>query len=41
MPFLGKYVQATGTVCERKGTHAIVINEIKELEDVRLSIEDQ
>jgi hypothetical protein len=23
MPFLGKYVQATGTVFERKGTHAM------------------
>jgi len=41
MPFLGKYVQATGTVYERKGTHAIVINEIHELKDVHLIIEDQ
>jgi DNA/RNA endonuclease YhcR with UshA esterase domain len=41
MPFLGKYVQATGTVYERKGTHAIAINEIKELKDVHLTIEDQ
>jgi hypothetical protein len=31
MPFLGKYVRASGTVYERKGTHAIVIDEIKEL----------
>jgi hypothetical protein len=41
MPFLGKYVQASGTVYERKGTHAIVIGEIKELKDVHLTIEDQ
>jgi hypothetical protein len=41
MPFLGKYVQATGTVHERKGTHAIVINEIKELKDVPLTLEDR
>jgi hypothetical protein len=34
MPFLGKYVHASGTVYERKGTHAIVINGIKELKDV-------
>ena len=25
MPFLGKYVRASGTVFERKGTHAIAI----------------
>jgi len=41
MPFLGKYVRATGTVYERKGTHAIVIAEIHELKDVPLKIEDQ
>jgi hypothetical protein len=41
MPFLGKYVRASGVVYERKGTHAIVINEIKELTDVHLTIEDQ
>jgi len=40
-PFLGKYVRASGTVYERKGTHAIVINEIGELKDVHLTIEDQ
>jgi hypothetical protein len=40
-PFLGKYVQATGTVYERNGTRAIVISEIKELKDVHLKIEDQ
>jgi hypothetical protein len=41
MPFLGKYVRVTGSVYERKGTHAIVIHEIKELKDVLLTIEDQ
>lgn len=41
MPFLGMYVQATGTVYERKGTHAIVINDIHELKDVHLTVEDQ
>ena len=41
MPFLGKYVRASGIVYERKGTHAIVIGEIKELKDVPLTIEDQ
>ncbi len=41
MPFLGKYVRASGIVYERKGTHAIVISEIEELKDVHLTIEDQ
>jgi hypothetical protein len=36
MPFVGKYVRASGTVFERKGTRAIVIAEIKELKDVPL-----
>jgi len=40
-PFLGKYVRVTGTVYERKGTHAIAISEIKELKNVHLNIEDQ
>jgi DNA/RNA endonuclease YhcR with UshA esterase domain len=40
MPFLGKYVQVTGTVYERKGTHAIAISEIKELKDVHLTIDE-
>jgi hypothetical protein len=40
-PFLGKYVQASGTVYERNGTRAIVISEIKEMKDVHLKIEDQ
>jgi hypothetical protein len=41
MPFLGKYVRASGTSYERNGTHAIVISEIKELKDVRLNVEGQ
>ena len=35
MPFVGKYVRATGTVFERTGTHAIVITEIKEIKEAR------
>jgi hypothetical protein len=34
MPFVGKYVQATGAVFERKGTRAIAITQIKELKSV-------
>ena len=41
MPFLGKYVHATGTVYTRKGTRAIVIDDIRELKDVHLNVEDQ
>jgi hypothetical protein len=41
MPFLGKYVRASGIAYERNGTHAIVISEIKELKDVNLTIEDR
>ncbi|MGH9503784.1 MAG: hypothetical protein ACRD20_13105 [Terriglobales bacterium] len=41
MPFVGKYVQASGTVFERKGTHAIVIAEIKEMKGVHLTIEER
>jgi hypothetical protein len=40
-PFLGKYVRASGTVYERRGTHAIAINQIEELKNVHLNIEDQ
>jgi hypothetical protein len=40
MPFLGKYVRVTGTVHERKGTHALVIHDIQELKDVHLTVED-
>jgi len=41
MPFLGKYVRASVTVYERKGTHAIVIHKIQELNDIHLTIDDQ
>jgi len=41
MPYLGKYVRATGTVFERKGARAIAISDIHELKDVHLTIEDQ
>ena len=41
MQFLGKYVQASGTVYERKGMHAIVISEISELKVVHLTVKDQ
>jgi hypothetical protein len=37
MPFVGKYVRASGTVYERKGTRAIAISEIKEMKDVHLT----
>ena len=40
-PFLGKYVRATGAVYERKGTRAIMIEQMEELKDVPLKIEDQ
>jgi hypothetical protein len=36
MPFVGKYVQATGPVFTRNGTHAIAIKQIKELKSVHL-----
>jgi len=36
MPFVGKYVKATGVVYEREGAHAIVIKEITEMKDVHL-----
>ena len=41
MPWLGKYVRASGMVYERKGTHAIAISKIEEMKDVRLTVEDQ
>jgi hypothetical protein len=34
MPYVGKYVRASGIVFERTGTHAIVITEIKEMKEV-------
>ena len=41
MPFLGKYVRASGRLYERNGARAIVINQIEELKDVHLTIEDR
>jgi hypothetical protein len=41
MPFLGKYVRASGFVFERTGTHAIVITEIKEMKEVRLAVDEE
>lgn len=41
MPFVGKYVQATGTVFERKGTRAIAIAQIRELKNVHMDIDDR
>jgi hypothetical protein len=37
MPFVGKYVRASGQVFERNGTRAIAISEIHELKGVRLN----
>jgi hypothetical protein len=37
MPFVGKYVQASGTVFERTGTHASVITEIKQMKEIHLA----
>ena len=41
MPFVGKYVRASGTVFERTGTHAIVITEIKEMKEIHLTTDGQ
>jgi|SRR5579863_3028583 hypothetical protein len=41
MPFVGKYVQAIGTVYERSGTRAIAIAEIRERKDVHLTTDAQ
>jgi hypothetical protein len=37
MPFVGKYIRASGTLYERKGTRAIAISEITEMKDVHLT----
>jgi hypothetical protein len=37
MPFVGKYVRATGTVYTRNGTRTIAIREITELKNVHLN----
>jgi hypothetical protein len=36
MPYVGKFVRATGTVFERNGTRVIVIQTMNELKDVRV-----
>jgi hypothetical protein len=36
MPYVGKYVQVRGQVYERQGTHAIVIQDIKQLPEIHL-----
>jgi hypothetical protein len=41
MPFVGKYVKASGTVFERKGTRSIVIAEIKEIKGVHFTPEGE
>jgi hypothetical protein len=41
IPLLGKYVRVSGTSYERKGTHAIAIHDIQELNDAHLTTEDQ
>ena len=41
MPFVGKYVRASGTVFERTGTHAIVITEIQEMKEIHLKTDGQ
>jgi hypothetical protein len=38
MPYVGKYVRATGIVFERHGTHAIVITEITEMKEVHVTL---
>jgi hypothetical protein len=40
MPFVGKYVQATGAAFERKGTRAIAITQIKELKSAHIINDD-
>ena len=41
MPFVGKYVRATGIAFERNGTHAIVITEIAEMKEVHVTLEGE
>jgi hypothetical protein len=41
MPFVGKYVRATGIAFERKGMRAIVISEIAEVKDVKVKNETE
>src|SRR5579863_4425310 len=41
MPFVGKYVRATGVSFERNGMRAIVISEIAEVKDVKVRDEGE
>ena len=41
MPFVGKYVRATGIAFERKGMRAIVISEIAEVKGVKVRDEGE
>ena len=41
MPFVGKYVRATGIAFERKGMRAIVISEITEVKGVKVRDEGE
>ena len=41
MPFVGKYVRASGIAFERKGTRAIVIAEISEVKGVHVTNQGQ
>jgi hypothetical protein len=40
MPYVGKYVRATGVAFERNGTRAIVISEIAEVKNVKVKDEN-
>jgi hypothetical protein len=39
LPYVGKYVRASGVVFDRHGTHAIVIGEIKEMKEVHVTLD--
>jgi hypothetical protein len=41
LPFVGKYVKVSGTLYERGGTHAIAIDQIIEMKEVRLVTDAQ
>ena len=41
MPFVGKYVRASGIVFERNGTHAIVITEITVMKEVHVTVDEE
>ncbi len=39
MPWVGKYVRASGIVFERNGTHAMVLTDIREMKEVHVTLE--